>query len=53
MPILDDPGAEEKSDGGILSRFSERYMATFRHLKVIPLETPSLYRACVDLLNLA
>jgi len=49
MPILDDPGAEKKSDGGTLSELSEKYRATSHHLKVIPLETGSLYRACVDL----
>jgi radical SAM superfamily enzyme YgiQ (UPF0313 family) len=49
MPILHDTGKGDISPGGILSDLSARYRATCHHLKVIPLETGSLYRACVDL----
>jgi len=49
MPILDDPGAEKKSHWRTVSELSEKFRATSHHLKVIPLETASLYRACVYL----
>lgn len=47
MPILQDGGTENNKK--LLSELYENYKAKFHSLKIIPLETDSLYRACVDL----
>lgn len=47
MPIL--PDTRTRNDKRLLSELFEKYEAKFHHLKIIPLETDSLYRACVDL----
>ncbi|MEW6213585.1 MAG: radical SAM protein [Nitrospirota bacterium] len=49
MPILQDTGSGDKTDKRLLSEVYEKYKAKFHHLKIIPLETGSLYRVCVDL----
>jgi hypothetical protein len=49
MPILHDAETGDKSHGGSLSELSSHYRAISHHLNVIPLETGSLYRACVEL----
>lgn len=48
VPILDG-GPEDKPADRLLSELCEKYKAKFHDLKIIPLETTSLYRTCVDL----
>ncbi len=47
-PLLRLPDSEEKPDKTLLSELHEKYRAKFDHVRIIPLETNSLYRACVD-----
>lgn len=49
MPLLHHETAEAGPDKRLLSDLYEKYRSTFHHVKVIPLETTSLYQACVDL----
>lgn len=48
MPILQDTGGTENNKRS-LPELYEHYKEKFHGLKIIPLETDSLYRACVDL----
>ncbi len=49
MPIIHDGGGPEMAGRGAVSELMDRYRASIRNATVIPLEAPSLYRACVDL----
>lgn len=49
MPILENNGTGDKPDKRLLSEIYEKYKTKFQNLNVIPLETGSLYRTCVDL----
>jgi radical SAM superfamily enzyme YgiQ (UPF0313 family) len=49
MPILRHEAAEDRPDKKLLSDLYEKYRSAFDHVKVVPLETTSLYQACVDL----
>ncbi len=49
IPILQDTDTGDKPDKRLLSEVYEKYKAKFHNLKIIPLETDSLYRVCVDL----
>ncbi len=49
IPILQDTDTGDKPDKRLLSETYEKYKAKFHNLKIIPLETDSLYRVCVDL----
>lgn len=49
MPILQDDSNSDKLDKRLLSEIYEKYKTRFQNVKVIPLETGSLYMACVDL----
>ena len=49
MPILHRGDAAEGKGGGRLSYLTEKYRSCAHNATVIPLETPSLYRACVAL----
>ncbi|MEW6675548.1 MAG: radical SAM protein [Nitrospirota bacterium] len=49
MPILQNTGSEDKPDRRLLSELYEKYKAKFHRFKIMPLETGSLYRVCVDL----
>jgi radical SAM superfamily enzyme YgiQ (UPF0313 family) len=49
IPILQDTGTGDKPDKRLLSEAYEKYKAKFHNLKIVPLETDSLYKVCVDL----
>jgi radical SAM superfamily enzyme YgiQ (UPF0313 family) len=49
MPIIRSGDESDRQGKGLLSDLVEKYRTTIHNAKVIPLETPSLYRACVDL----
>ncbi|MCX5719871.1 MAG: radical SAM protein [Nitrospirae bacterium] len=49
MPILQVADTEEKPDKNLLQEMIEKYKSMSHHLKIIPLETNSLYRMCVDI----
>lgn len=48
MPLLQNEDSGDGPDRGMLSALHEKYKARFQHVRIIPLETNSLYRACVD-----
>jgi radical SAM superfamily enzyme YgiQ (UPF0313 family) len=48
MPLLRTADSAERPDETLLSELQEKYRAQFRHVRITPLETNSLYRACVD-----
>lgn len=49
MPLLQVADTEEKPDKNLLQEMIEKYKSMSHHLKIIPLETNSLYRMCVDI----
>lgn len=49
MPILQVADTEGKQDKNLLQEIHEKYKSMFNHFKIIPLETKSLYRMCVDI----
>ena len=49
MPILQVADTEGKSDKNLLEETCEKYKSMFHNFKIIPLETDSLYRVCVDI----
>lgn len=49
MPIICKGDESDRPGRGLLVDLTEKYKATIRDALVVPLETHSLYRACVDL----
>lgn len=49
MPIIHSGDESDRQGKGLVSDLVEKYRANIRNATVIPLETASLYRACVDL----
>lgn len=49
LPIIHSGDASDRRDSGLLSALAEKYRASIHNATVVPLETVSLYRACVDL----
>ncbi len=48
MPFIQQADSGQEPDKGRLAELYEKYKARFEHVRIIPLETNSLYRACVD-----
>ena len=49
MPVLQVADTEGKSDKNLLEETCEKYKSMFHNFKIIPLETDSLYKVCVDI----
>ncbi|MCL5022167.1 MAG: B12-binding domain-containing radical SAM protein [Nitrospirae bacterium] len=49
LPVLNGSGAQEEPPKRLVSELYEQYRSTLRHASIVPLETTSLYRACVYL----
>ncbi len=49
MPILQNTGAGDETDKGLLSETYEKYKMKFQNIKIIPLQADSLYKVCFEL----